>query len=751
MRIRSACYHTCDRGFHVKDQHTSPNLDVFDKKTRLDCLSRDLSVIYPGGRGKLLMYSSVHYKQPPFLPRLQWEEKGGGRGKKSSSPSRGRSTVMSPAGRKRTTAPAAAVTARPAKRVRLPDYAGGSSSTSRPRPGRLGSPVRHGLDNSGTTAVRSDRGSRGFPDAGLLVADDPDASGARPGQPLSKRTVSSPQSSNAKWHSSLPSSFLPHSTFQVASRTGTVSLLTQDTAPSDAPDEQGRADLPTTLSKYERKLKKFFGQWHASLVKQGIPEHLVCTIAKRCVQINDEEGAPGTDSHTSRVKPLLPPSTDALLGGTQLFQASTQVSPGVLDDKDDDEDGNNDNDDTPSRPSPNLILTQAPQTNDELVVIQLGAGGRASKQGLGGDHKPATLVEALRAKLSHGGRKNHHHEEGGKSFDILAVARRLQGRDFGGRLSSQEICVIGMAVLHEVFGSQGQRRLASALMHLYGRHPQQHLADLNRNAGRVADEIRKQGPVTLSNFTRRWAQAVQHDGPNISTIDDIRLIDMKVSLVREWDRWSSQAATESNGDIEDFLAKNGIGANTGLALATRISKYLSRKLGLPEGALPKKIYAWRPLTVMADVFGAGSYVFVSRSLFTCYNKIRATDGIKKEDKFRAMALAVADELPDLLEICEASYTYVVQPALKAAASDSYRTQNLVTDLRVPGIQMAIGDDLSKLRKTSISELLGVYIPLIGSVEELENATEEDDDEHAETGLVRRQSIPYEHDDDDNIY
>ncbi|KAH7113635.1 hypothetical protein EDB81DRAFT_768059 [Dactylonectria macrodidyma] len=393
-----------------------------------------------------------------------------------------------------------------------------------------------------------------------------------------------------------------------------------------------------------------------------------------------------------------------------------------------------------------LWWRDAPQTNDELVVIQLGAGGRASKQGLGGDHKPATLVEALRAKLSHGGRKSHHHEEGGKSFDTLAVARRLQERDFGGRLSSQEICVIGMAVLHEVFGSRGQRRLASALMHLYGRHPRQHLADLDRNAGRVADEIRKQGPVTLSNFTRRWAQAVQHDGPNISTIDDIRLIDMKVSLVREWDRWSSPAATESNGDIEDFLARNGIGANTGLALATRISKYPSRKLGLPEGALPKKIYAWRPLTVMADVFGAGSYVFVSRSLFTCYNKIRPIDGIKKEDKFRVMALAVADELPDLLEICKASYTHVVQPALKAAASDSYRMQNLVTDLRVPGIQMAIGDDLSKLRKTSISELLGVYIPPIGSVEELENTLEEDDDEYAETELVRRQSIPYKYDD-----
>ena len=50
------------------------------------------------------------------------------------------------------------------------------------------------------------------------------------------------------------------------------------------------------------------------------------------------------------------------------------------------------------------------------------------------------------------------------------------------------------------------------------------------------------------------------------------------------------AITGSNKDIEDFLVKNGIDTNTGLALLTRIAKYLSRKLGLPEGTLAKKIY-----------------------------------------------------------------------------------------------------------------------------------------------------------------
>ncbi|RTE70811.1 hypothetical protein BHE90_014789 [Fusarium euwallaceae] len=220
---------------------------------------------------------------------------------------------------------------------------------------------------------------------------------------------------------------------------------------------------------------------------------------------------------------------------------------------------------------------------------------------------------------------------------------------------------------------------------------------------------------------------------------------MKVSLVREWDRWSSPAATGSNRDIEDFLMKNGIDANAGLPLSTRIAKYLSRKLGLPEGTLAKKIYAWRPLTVMADVFGAGSHVFVSRSLFTCYNKIRLTDGIKKEDKFRAMALAVADELPVLLEICEASYTHVVQPVLKPLSPGNSIMQDLSRDLRIPGVQMATDGDLNSLRKTSIPELLGICIPPGGFIEELGSVTGGDTD--AGTALIRRQFNLHEHHED----
>ena len=117
----------------------------------------------------------------------------------------------------------------------------------------------------------------------------------------------------------MPSSFLPDSTFQVTLRMGTISLLIQDTVLLNAPDELGPADLPIILSKYKRKLKKFFGQWYASLVKQGILKHLVSQLAKRCVQVNNKEGAPRTDSYMGRMKPLPPPLIGALLGGTQLF------------------------------------------------------------------------------------------------------------------------------------------------------------------------------------------------------------------------------------------------------------------------------------------------------------------------------------------------------------------------------------------------------------------------------------------------
>ncbi|GKU14206.1 unnamed protein product, partial [Fusarium langsethiae] len=291
--------------------------------------------------------------------------------------------------------PASAVAAEPTKRVRLPNYASDSSSTSRPRPRRLGSPARHALDDSGTTAHRRDKGSRRLSGAGLFVTDDPDASGVRSSQPLLRKTFSSGQNPGTDARSSLPSSFLPDSTSRTTPSIDTAGLLTQHTLPSpEALDEQGLADLPTTLSRYERKLKKFVGQWHASLVKKGIPEHLAYKLAKHCVQTSDEEDESGTDSHhhdVSRVKkPLFPPSPSAPLRGTQLFQASTQVPENY---RHNDEDG-----DIPSRPPANLILTQAPQTDDEPVVIQLGAGARAPKQGLGGDDKPTTLMEALRAK-----------------------------------------------------------------------------------------------------------------------------------------------------------------------------------------------------------------------------------------------------------------------------------------------------------------------------------------------------------------
>ncbi|KAH7230972.1 hypothetical protein BKA59DRAFT_461278 [Fusarium tricinctum] len=266
---------------------------------------------------------------------------------------------MLPTGRKRTIISASTITAEPRKRTCLPSYAGDSFSTSRSRPGRLGSSTRHALDGSGTTVLRRDKGSPVSSDTGLFVADDPDASGARSSQPVSRKILSSGQDPDADAHCSLPSSFLPDSTSRAIPSTDTAGLLTQHTLPlSEALDEQDVTDLPKTLSRYEKKLKKFVGQWHASLVKKGISEHLAYELAKYCVQASDEEGNSGTDSH---------------------------------------------------------------HIDDEPVVIQLGAGARAPKQGLGGDDKPATLVEALQAKS----RLKNYAKEGDKAFNTLAVAQRL--------------------------------------------------------------------------------------------------------------------------------------------------------------------------------------------------------------------------------------------------------------------------------------------------------------------------------------
>ncbi|KAL3584928.1 hypothetical protein FPOAC2_14709 [Fusarium poae] len=102
-----------------------------------------------------------------------------------------------------------------------------------------------------------------------------------------------------------------------------------------------------------------------------------------------------------------------------------------------------------------------------------------------------------------------------------------------------------------------------------------------------------------------------------------------------------------------------------------------------------------------------------------------------------MALAVADELPDLLEICKASYTHVVQPILQSRIPDSSNIQHLSRDMRVPGVQMATDGNLHSLRKTPIPQLLGISVSPRGFVEELGNAAGGDSD--AEITLVRQRS------------
>ncbi|KAH7000847.1 hypothetical protein EDB80DRAFT_752889 [Ilyonectria destructans] len=129
----------------------------------------------------------------------------------------------------------------------------------------------------------------------------------------------------------------------------------------------------------------------------------------------------------------------------------------------------------------------------------------------------------------------------------------------------------------------------------------------------------------------RYKSHYYEEGGKLFDILAICIIDIAVLYkhLADLNQNTDRIADKIHKDIKDFLTRNRIGANTGLALVIRILKYLSRKLSLPKGALPKKIYTY---------------------LFTYYNKIHPTDSIKKEDKFYIIALTITDKLPDLLEI-----------------------------------------------------------------------------------------------------
>jgi hypothetical protein len=438
----------------------------------------------------------------------------------------------------------------------------------------------------------------------------------------------------------------------------------------------------------------------------GLPDEVVEKTMIRCLQwvakhkeipISVQGAIPSTEDSTGARDPRLPSGPAAVLHPTQLFEASSQprITP--------------DNPSGIASPQLNqLFLDQAEASDDEPIVVHL-----AQKTKIRTD-APTTLVDALRAKNKKGDGKDC-------GLNVLTVARRVQARQFDETVSSRDICTLGAAVLGDVFGARGQKRLAEAFVYLYTSRSKPPLERvLETTVGVVAQQIRDAGFAALSEFTTQWARAVQYDSPRATAIEDIQALHTKVSVVRQWEVWSQPDRLKADNTLSDFLDREGIVHTKHAPLSNRISKYLGKQLGFSSGQVTKKIYNWTPLAIMADVFGQGVFALIPKSLLTSYNSLRVTDGGTKEAKFRTIVEAIAEELPDLVRICGYCDKYIVQPVLSGGLEDG---RALLLDLNVPGITMALDGELQKLRQTSILGLVSTesHMPPLGSVRELDGA------------------------------
>ncbi|MDB5910718.1 MAG: hypothetical protein JWP34_4832 [Massilia sp.] len=452
------------------------------------------------------------------------------------------------------------------------------------------------------------------------------------------------------------------------------------------------------------------------MVEHKLSDKVITETVIRCIQwlarhkeipLSIQE-VPSTDDTADARDPGLPTKAGTTLNPTQIFEASSQTRrPSDI--------GSSGR--APSPPSPRTpLLNQAETSDDEMVVVQLG---QEKKRG-----PPTTLVEALRAKQNKTGAAQS--EEKGNALDMLSVARRVEARDFDNKVSSRDICALGGAVLGDVFGGRGQKRLADAFVYLYARQDRPPLERvLEATAETLAQQIRDAGSTVLSDFTVQWARAVQHDSPRASAVEDIQVLHTKVSVVRQWDTWSRPDRLKDDKELEEFLDKKGIAHTKHAPLSNRISKYLSQQLAIPPNQLTKKIYNWTPLVVMADVFGQGIFALMPKSLLTSYNSLRVRDKVSKEAKFRAIVTVIAEELPDLVKLSRYCDEYIVQPILLGQLEHG-RAPKL--NIRVPGISMAVEGDLTRLRQTSIPGLVCAEwnMPPHGSVEELEESDPNED-------------------------
>jgi hypothetical protein len=115
-------------------------------------------------------------------------------------------------------------------------------------------------------------------------------------------------------------------------------------------------------------------------------------------------------------------------------------------------------------------------------------------------------------------------------------------------------------------------------------------------------------------------------------------------------------------------------------MAGRINRHLSQKANFPEGQIHKKICTWRPYVILEEHFGQGVFALVPKNMIGCYQKLRSTGKMTKEEKFQFVMNT--ELIPWPLDVIYIGRRYTVSPIITIRRAIICR---IGADLAVPGV------------------------------------------------------------------
>jgi len=236
-------------------------------------------------------------------------------------------------------------------------------------------------------------------------------------------------------------------------------------------------------------------------------------------------------------------------------------------------------------------------------------------------------------------------------------------------ISDEEACVLGKLFFVDICGTTGIKN-ADRFLQAYSASPTKAL-DL---AAGPEEALRGESQPSRIQALEREMLLSMTLSIRTNRISQVLRIRQKVNVVRLWDALG-RAAKENPAFSKQLyaeLARIGYQARASEPLRSRVLGYLSGALGLKRSQISDRLYRYRLLAVMVDVFGEGIYPYLPDSLEMTVKKLKVVkysegeDGsvFTKADKFKGAVEVLHEVFPALGELCQVWEANVIQRFLQ---------------------------------------------------------------------------------------